>query len=224
MIYQEPLQFRQIPDETLINSVLKGEKTAFEHLIRRYNQRMFRIGMSLLGNDADVEDAMQTAYINAYLHLSQFRKDSSFGTWLTRIMLNQCLVQKRKTQLIKARIAQSDNSMNTRTPGSELVNKELSSLLENAMNRLPEKYRLVFVLREVEDLSVRETSEVLDIGAANVKTRLNRAKAMLRENLKGYMKEHVYAFDLKRCDRIVAGVFTALDCIPSPSAPDGRGA
>ncbi|HVS96768.1 MAG TPA: RNA polymerase sigma factor [Puia sp.] len=214
MIYHEPLHFRQIPDETLINNILSGDKSAFEQLIRRYNQRMFRIGMSVLNNDADVEDAMQTAYVNAWLHLAQFRKDSSFSTWLTRIMLNQCLEQKRKKDLIRYTSAQSENAMNTRTPGSELVNKELSSLLENAMDRLPEKYRLVFVLREVEDLSVRETSEILDIGMANVKTRLNRAKAMLREDLKGYIKEHVYTFDLKRCDRIVAGAFAALNRLP----------
>lgn len=221
MIYQEPLQLRQIPDGRLIDSILAGDKKAFEHLIRRYNQRLFRIGMSLLEQEADVEDAMQTAYINAYLHLGGFRRDSSFGTWLTRIMLNQCLEQKRKDRLIRATTAQigtttaqSDNVMNTRTPGSQLANKELSSLLENAMGRLPERYRLVFVLREVEDLSVKETSEILEIGLSNVKTRLNRAKAMLREDLKGYMKEHVYAFDLQRCDRIVTGVLTALDRTP----------
>jgi RNA polymerase sigma-70 factor (ECF subfamily) len=214
MLYQEPLQMRQMPDETLITSVLSGDKAAFEHLIRRYNQRLFRIGMSMLDHEADAEDAMQTTYINAWLHLAQFRRESSFSTWLTRIMLNQCLEQQRKTRLVRTRIIQPDNSMNTRTPGSELVNKELSSLLENAIQRLPEKYRLVFVLREVEDLSVRETSEVLEIGASNVKTRLNRAKAMLRDELKGYMQEQVYAFDLKRCDRIVAGVFAAIGQLP----------
>jgi RNA polymerase sigma-70 factor (ECF subfamily) len=214
MIYQEPLQMRQISDETLITNVLSGDKPAFEQLIRRYNQRLFRIGMSMLASEADVEDAMQTAYINAWLHLAQFRRDSSFGTWLTRIMLNQCLEQKRKTHLIRTSIIQSDNKMNTRTPGSELVNKELSSLLENAIQRLPEKYRLVFVMREVEDLSVRETSEVLDIGASNVKTRLNRAKAMLRDELKGYLKEQVFAFNLKRCDRIVEGVFAVIANLP----------
>ena len=214
MTYQEPLQMRQISDETLITNVLSGDKPAFEQLMRRYNQRLFRIGMSMLASEADVEDAMQTAYINAWLHLTQFRRDSSFGTWLTRIMLNQCLEQKRKTQLIRTSIIQSDNTMNTRTPGSELVNKELSSLLENAIQRLPEKYRLVFVMREVEDLSVRETSEVLDIGASNVKTRLNRAKAMLRDELQGYMKEQVYTFNLKRCDRIVEGVFAVIANLP----------
>ena len=201
---------RQISDEALITNVLSGDKPAFEHLIRRYNQRLFRLGMSMLENESDVEDAMQSAYINAWLHLAQFRGDSSFGTWLTRIMLNQCLEQQRKNRLIKTTIVQSDNAMNTRTPGSELANKELSSLLENAMSRLPEKYRLVFVLREVEDLSVKETSEVLDIGVSNVKTRLNRAKSMLRDDLKGYMRDNVYAFDLKRCDRIVDGVFAAI--------------
>lgn len=218
MMYVEPLQMQKVPDETLIANVLSGDKTSFEHLIRRYNQRLFRTGMSLLLNAADVEDAMQMTYINAWLHLAGFRSDSSFSTWLTRIMLNQCLQIRRKNQLIRNTIAQSDMSMNTRTPGSELANKELSSLLENAMNRLPEKYRLVFVLREVEDLSVRETSEVLDIGAANVKTRLNRAKAMLREDLKGYMKENVYAFDLMRCDRIVENVFAAVTLISHPLA------
>src|SRR5215469_4193124 len=100
MIYQEPMQIRQIPDETLITSVLLGDKQAFEHLIRRYNQRLFRIGMSMLASESDVEDVMQSAYINAWLHLAQFRGDSSFGTWLTRIMLNQCLEQQRKNRLI----------------------------------------------------------------------------------------------------------------------------
>lgn len=214
MIYQEPIQLREISDETLIINVLSGDKPAFEYLIRRYNQRLFRIGMSMLGNESDVEDAMQSAYINAWLNLGRFRGESAFGTWLTRIMLNQCLEQQRKNRLMKSTILQSDNAMNTRTPGSELANKELSSLLENAMSRLPEKYRLVFVLREVEDLSVKATSEVLEIGVSNVKTRLNRAKAMLREDLKGYMKENVYAFDLKRCDRIVAGVFAAIAGLP----------
>jgi RNA polymerase sigma-70 factor (ECF subfamily) len=210
MIYQEPVQLREIPDQALIVNVLAGDKPAFEQLIRRYNQRLFRIGMSILGNESDVEDAMQSAYVNAWLHLAQFRGESSFSTWLTRIMLNQCLEQQRKNRLIRTAIVQSDNVMNTRTPGSELANKELSSLLENAMSRLPEKYRLVFVLREVEDLSVRETAEVLDIGASNVKTRLNRAKTMLRKDLQGYMRESVYAFDLRRCDRVVAGVFAVI--------------
>jgi len=212
MIQQESRS--QIPDETLIKIILDGDKKAFEYIIRRYNQRLFRTGMSILNNDADVEDAMQTAYINAYLHLDKFKNNSSFGTWITRIMINQCLGQIRKTR--SARNISQDNSINMVTPDSELHNKELSALLENAIEQLPEKYRLVFVLREVEDLSVKETAEVLDIAPSNVKTRLNRAKTMLKDHLKGYMKEHVYAFHLTRCDCIVNRVLTELKIIPSP--------
>ncbi|OJW60865.1 MAG: hypothetical protein BGO55_30580 [Sphingobacteriales bacterium 50-39] len=210
MIQQESRS--QIPDETLIKIILDGDKKAFEYIIRRYNQRLFRTGMSILNNDADVEDAMQTAYINAYLHLDKFKNNSSFGTWITRIMINQCLGQIRKTR--SARNISQDNSINMVTPDSELHNKELSALLENAIEQLPEKYRLVFVLREVEDLSVKETAEVLDIASSNVKTRLNRAKTMLKDHLKGYMKEHVYAFHLTRCDRIVDRVLAELKIIP----------
>jgi RNA polymerase sigma-70 factor (ECF subfamily) len=212
MIQQE-LQISQIPDEALIKTILDGDKKAFEHIIRKYNQRLFRTGMSILNNDADVEDAMQTAYINAYLHLDKFKNNSSFATWLTRIMINQCLGQIRKTRMLRTDIRSQDNSTTMVTPDSELNNKELSALLENAIEQLPEKYRLVFVLREVEDLSVKETAEVLDIAASNVKTRLNRAKTMLKDHLKGYMKEHVYAFHLTRCDRIVANVLTELKIV-----------
>lgn len=207
MLETRSLATAGMSDEALIRLVLEGDRRAFEWIIRRHNQRLFRAGMALLQNDTDVEDAMQTAYINAYLHLADFKNRSSFSTWLTRIMINQCLLQKRKKP--KAAAA-TDNLINMRTPDRELGNKELSSLLENAVEQLPEKYRLVFVLREVEDLSVRETSEVLDIEEANVKTRLNRAKTMLRAQLQGYMKDHLYSFHLTRCDRIVANVFAAL--------------
>ena len=214
MTKNEPLPTADWPDETVIEQVLDGNKRAFEVIIRRYNQRLFRTGMALLQNEMDAEDAMQTAYINAYLHLSNFAGRSSFATWLTRIMINECLRQQRKRQLTKTLPDTPDNIISMQTPDRELGNKELTRLLEIAVEQLPEKYRLVFVLREVEELSVRETAEVLDIEASNVKTRLNRAKNMLRDQFKGYMKENVYSFHLTRCDRIVAGVLGALDRIP----------
>jgi RNA polymerase sigma-70 factor (ECF subfamily) len=200
-------------DEMLVKQVLGGDKKAFEALIRRHNQRLFRTGMALLKNETDVEDAMQTAYINAYLNLSKFEGRSAFATWLTRIMLNQCYEQQRRMALARTPLGTSDNLINMATPDRELGNKELTRMLETAVEQLPENYRLVFMLREVEELSVRETAEVLDIEAANVKTRLNRAKNMLRDHLRGYMKENVYSFHLIRCDKIVAGVFSALDRI-----------
>jgi RNA polymerase sigma factor (sigma-70 family) len=200
-----------LSDEEIIAEILKGEKRQYEVLIRKYNQRLYRIGMSILADEMETEDAMQTAYINAYEHLADFEHRASFGTWLTRIMLNQCLEQKRKRKLVFTNLAQSDNIMNTKTPVSELVNKELSNILEQAIDQLPEKYRLVFVLREIETMSVRETSEALNIEEPNVKVRLNRAKAMLRENLNSYMKDQVYSFHLVKCDRIVKSVFDHLN-------------
>ena len=200
----------QLPDTVLIERVLLGEKKLFEVVIRRYNQRLYRIGMSVLGSDVEAEDAMQTAYINAYEHLSRFEKRASFATWLTRIMLNQCYEQKRRNQLIKTHLPQPLNLVNMKTPANVLVEKELNRLLEQAIGRLPEKYRLVFVMREIEDMSVRDTSEALDIEEPNVKVRLNRAKTMLREDLNGYIKDNVYNFHLTRCDRIVNNVMTHL--------------
>jgi RNA polymerase sigma-70 factor (ECF subfamily) len=200
----------QLPDELIIEKILLGEKRLFETIIRRYNQRLYRVGMAVLGNDAEVEDAMQTAYINAFEHLSQFEKRSSFATWLTRIMLNQCYEQKRRTQLFKKNTDDPQNFISMKTPANILVQKELSGILERAIDALPEKYRLVFVLRELADLSVRETSEALNIGEPNVKVRLNRAKSMLRTDLGEYIKDHIYNFHLSRCDRIVANVMNFL--------------
>jgi RNA polymerase sigma factor (sigma-70 family) len=197
-------------DQELIARILTGEKKLFELLIRKYNQRLYRIGMSILENEAEAEDAMQTAYINAYEHLSRFEQRSSFGTWLTRIMINQCHEQKRKARPVLTNFEQTDNFINMKTPANELTNKELNSVLEQAIAQLPEKYRLVFVLREIEDMSVRETSATLNIEEPNVKVRLNRAKTMLREKLNTYMKDSVYSFHLSRCDRIVNNVMQHL--------------
>lgn len=196
-----------IPDTQLISSILAGEKSLFEVVIRRYNQRLYRIGMSILNNDTEAEDAMQNAYIKAYEHLHSFENKSSFGTWLTRIMLNECLQQKKKNQ---RKIQQTENKTAMTTPAHMLINKELKAVLEGAIAQLPEKYRLVFVLREVEEMSVKETSEILDIEETNVKVRLNRAKTMLKNNLSGYIKDNVYTFHLTRCDAVVNNVMNYL--------------
>jgi RNA polymerase sigma factor (sigma-70 family) len=213
------LNLKNMPERAesdLIEDILAGEHRLYEYFIRKYNQRLFRTGMSILNNDMEVEDAMQTAYVKAYEHLGTFKNHSSFGTWITRILINECLLQKKNKQRLQ--IVQGNNSekiSHMDTPAHTLINKELATALEDAIAGLPEKYRLVFVLREVEDLSVKETAEVLSLEESNIKVRLNRAKTMLRENLSGYMKESVYAFHLTRCDRIVGHVFKELQ-IESP--------
>jgi RNA polymerase sigma factor (sigma-70 family) len=213
------LQAESIPDLILVQRILGGEPRLYEYLIRRYNKRLYRIGMSILNQDTEVEDAMQAAYINAYEHLSAFENRSSFGTWLTRIMLNECLAQKNKKLRMKVMEEKYyQNAANMSTPSHLLINKELNGVLENAIAALPEKYRTVFVLREVEDLSIKETAEVLSLKETNIKVRLNRAKSMLRENLNGYLKENVYSFHLTRCDRIVGRVLRHLQ-IDNPQTP-----
>jgi RNA polymerase sigma-70 factor (ECF subfamily) len=201
-----------VPDSILISRILAGEKKLFEQIIRRYNQRIFRIGMSVLGNEAETEDAMQNTYINAYQHLAAFEGRSSFATWITRIMLNECLGQKKKKQRYPAAMDNDLlNSVSMATPEYLYKNKELSGILEDVITRLPEKYRLVFILREVEEISVRDVSDLLNIGETNVKVRLNRAKIMLREKLNGYIKGSVYNYHLSRCDRMVNQVMNRLD-------------
>jgi RNA polymerase sigma-70 factor (ECF subfamily) len=203
-----------IPDEVLIGRIVAGENRLFEHIMRRYNQRLYRTGMSILSDDMDVEDAMQTTYISAYQHLEKFEGRSAFSTWLTRIMLNECLARKKKNAKAKQEFVQSSETpKHMITPAHLLANKELSTVLEHAVRQLPDKYRLVFVLREIEDMSVKETSDALSIEESNVKTRLNRAKTMLRESLGGYLREHVYSFHLTRCDRIVNNVLAHLKLV-----------
>jgi RNA polymerase sigma factor (sigma-70 family) len=195
----------------LIGRILDGESRLYEYFIRKYNQRLFRTGMSILNDDTEVEDAMQASYIKAYEHLAAFENRSSFSTWITRIMINECLLQKKnKRRLQTISENQYEKISRMKTPVHMLMNKELGAVLENAIALLPEKYRMVFILREVEDLSVRDTAEVLALEESNIKVRLNRAKTMLRENLTGFMKENLYAFHFTRCDRIVRQVFKKL--------------
>ena len=205
------LQTEDIPDIVLVQNILGGKQRHFEYVIRRYNKRLYRIGMSILKDDMEVEDAMQVSYIKAYEHLAAFEHRSSFGTWLTKIMLNECLAQKnKKSRLKNMEEKYHQNSSGVRTPAHLLMNKELNGVLETAIAELPEIYRMVFVLREVEDLSVRETAEILMLEESNIKVRLNRAKTMLRGHLTDYMKENVYSFHHIRCDRMVDQVFKML--------------
>lgn len=210
----------QVSDQEAIARILAGERNLFRVIISRYNQRLYRTGMSVLEDDAAAEDAMQNTYINAYSHLSQFGFRASLGTWLTRIMLNECYELKRKNRNRFTSSLSPDKFTDMTTPARDLANKELSQILEDAITRLPEKYRLVFVLREIEEMSVKETAGALTIEENNVKVRLNRAKAMLRADLNAYMKDHVYHFHLSRCDRVTRNVLKRLGIEGSPNTPE----
>jgi RNA polymerase sigma-70 factor (ECF subfamily) len=204
-----------LPDVEVIDRILKGEKDLYAVIVRRYNQRLYRIGMSILNDDEEAEDAMQVAYINAWQGLKQFQFKSSFSTWLTRIMINECLFRfKKRKQLMDVRNNLADyyqSASHREIIFSKIMNKELKIELETAILSLPEKYRTVFILREIEELSVAETKECLAISEVNVKVRLNRAKALLRTSLSSlYKSGDVFSFHLSRCDRMVEQVLSHI--------------
>jgi RNA polymerase sigma factor (sigma-70 family) len=203
-------------DDEIITRILHGEKDLYSLIVRRYNQRLYRVGMSIINNDAEVEDAMQVAYINAYENLGKFAFKSSFPTWLTRILINECLLRLRKR---KKSISMNDENIENvmkqnkelNTPATATVNSELRSILNDAIGKLPEIYRSVFVMREIENMNIAETKECLNISEVNVKVRLNRAKALLRDILSAqYSKEDILHFHLSRCDRMVERVMTGI--------------
>jgi len=199
-------------DEELIARILKGETRLYEHLMRKYNQQLYRISMSIINDDAEAEDIMQTAYINAFRQLHNFKGQASFATWLTRILINESLLHKKRKQKQEQTLAENTyKDYRDDTPLDELMNKELKVLLERAVETLPEKYRIVFVMREVQGMSTDETMQALDIGESNVKVRLNRAKEMLRTELNSYWQpRELYEFNLVRCDVIVDQVMNVI--------------
>jgi RNA polymerase sigma factor (sigma-70 family) len=199
-------------DEELIKRIINGESHLYENIIRKYNQRMYRICMSIIKDSNEAEEIMQIAYIKAYENLRNFHFRSGFSTWLIRILINESLKQKQQRQKIRnldgLEIKETSNST---SPIQIIMNKELQNILDQVLNQLPEKYRLVFIMREIENMSIFETMDSLNISESNVKVRLNRAKEMLRNSLTTYYKtEDIYSFHLSRCDKIVFNVMTYI--------------
>lgn len=208
-----------ISDTEIIGRILEGEKNLYAVIVRRYNQRLYKVGMSIINDDAEVEDVMQVTYIKAYENLRKFALKSAFSTWLTKILINESLLRlKQRKKLIHVSDETMDNKVNqqsnieSRTPFMKILNVELKAILEKAIFNLPEKYRTVFIMREIENMNVAETKECLDITEANVKVRLNRAKSLLKNSLSGYYKnEDLLHFHLTRCDRMVGLVMKQIE-------------
>lgn len=206
-----------VSDEDLVQRVLAGERSCFELLMRRNNRRLFRAVRSILTDNDEAEDVMQEAYVAAFTHLHQFAGRSRFSTWLTRIALHEALARTKRKKRLTALDDDSgmEESMSSTVHGPEqrASDRELGAILEDAVDSLPEPFRAVFVLRTVEQLSVAETSEVLDIPEETVKTRLHRARNQLRHLLTervGAQLPLLYDFHLSRCDLVVTRVFERL--------------
>jgi len=209
-----------LSDEQVVARVLSGEIALYEVIMRRYNTRIYRVARSILKNDHEAEDVMQDAYVRAFQHLDQFAGRSKFSTWLTRIAVHEALARVHKgkrfeewddmheTEQGKIEAAQAKSD-----PETEAVSGELSQILEATIARLPEQYRTVVMLRDVEELSTSEAADCLSITEDNVKVRLHRAHGLLRKELLAKAKisaKEIFPFHAVRCDRIVAAVFARI--------------
>jgi RNA polymerase sigma-70 factor (ECF subfamily) len=204
-------------DEELVQRIRGGDGSLFEILMRRHNQRIYRTVRAVLRTDDDAEDVMQQAYLNAYQHLHQFAGDAQFSTWLTRIAINEALGRRRKRTRFSAE-GNDDVDMTlieSTAPGPEeqASYAELRDVMEREVAALPDAFRMVVVLRDVDGLSTSETAECLGISEDLVKQRLHRARAALRENLDrraGVTMASLFSFGNARCDRVVAHVMNAI--------------
>jgi len=216
-------------DERVIERVLAGETALYEIIMRRYNQRLYRVVISILRDSDETEDVMQDAYVRAYQHLSQFEGRATFSTWLVRIAVHEALARLRS----RARMQQLDPDMDegeisvdltgaSVNPEESTSRAELTSLLEQSLMNLPDQYRTVLILRDVEELSTSETAALLGLTEENVKVRLHRGRSLMRQELLarvGTSAKDAFPFMGQRCDRVVKRVFDSLGDIDKRGRP-----
>ena len=222
-----------VSDDEVVRRVRAGETGLFEVIMRRYNQRLYRVTRAILRDDAEAEDVTQQTYVNAYRHLDQFASRAMFSTWLTKIAVHEALARARQRGRFDRQETVDDwdgEAMGSvKSPGPDPERQafagELRALLESAIEGLPEHYRAVFVMREVEGMSTAESAECLDITEETAKTRLHRARMLLRDTLyerAGIERAAVFSFAAPRCDRVVAAVFEQIEAgdrsdLPTPN-------
>jgi RNA polymerase sigma-70 factor (ECF subfamily) len=211
-----------VPDERLVELARQHDKSAFEALMRRHNRRLFRVTRSVLRDSDAAEDAVQEAYLRAFTHLDSYKPTGRFSAWLTRVALNEALMMRRRDRSDTVSIDEVREELLTpaEQQGSEPPSAEqfveaahARALLEHAIDALPENFRMVFVLRVVEGLDVRETAEVLELNANTVRTRLFRAQRQLRGDLSRRLQGEssgIFDFGAERCDRVVEYVLARL--------------
>ena len=204
-----------LEDAELVRRIRAGETALFELVMRRYNQRLFRVLRALLRDEAEAEDVLQDAYVRAYAHLGQLEQPERLASWLTQIAVHEARARLRR----RGRIAEVKEGplhavpSPSSDPEQEALGKQLQRVLVSAIDDLPVGYRTVFVLRDVEGMSTAEVSESLGVSEQAVKMRLHRARGVLRQVLYdrvGSAALPPFSFDGERCDRIVAGVLVRL--------------
>lgn len=211
--------YANISDADIINRVLSGQKQLFEVLMRRYNQRLYRVQRSYLSEEESIKDTLQTTYIKVFENLDSFRGDSLFSTWITRIAINEALKYLNKKKRIsklhlieEKRLMNEDKKERFDSPEEEAIQNDYKKLLESVVEKLPPKYRCVYIMREIEDMDTGETAECLNITESNVKVRLHRAKQMISELLNHNLSDvEIFDFLGPRCDVVVYSVMKQIE-------------
>lgn len=226
--------YAAMDDTVLVGRVQHGDREAFRHIMQRCNQRLFRVARGVVNDDAEAEDVVQEAYVHAYEKLAMFRGDASLLTWLTRIVLNEAygrLRQRRITvEVDQIGAAQGDDGrivafpakFGNEDPASAAAREQIRTMVEHAIEELPEPFRIVFILREIEECTVEETAVSLELRTETVKTRLHRARRLLRAALHDTLAAtltEAFPFLGSRCDRMTDEVLKRLDA-SSPGPPD----
>ena len=214
-----------LSDEEVVLCVRAGDVALYGVLMRRYNQRLYRAVRAILRDESEIEDVLQEAYLAAYRNLAEFEGRARFSTWLVRIAVNKALDRRRQRSPVVALSDATDAAMTSAThrddPERQSARRELAMLLEDAIDALPELFRGVYLLREVDGMSVEETAESLGLELNTVKTRLHRARSLLRAQLAddlGAAGLHAFPFGGQRCDRLVAAVLARFASSGSAAA------
>lgn len=210
----------QLSDLEVVRRVIAGEKGLFEILMRRHNQKLYRVIRSYLKDDDDIQDAMQNAYLKAFDKLYQFHGDAAFSTWLIRIGINEALMRIKdikKTKVLYLTPDEVSTEILNRIPDKQvnaeklIIKQEMQQLLEQAIDSLPEKYRVVYVMKEIEGMENHQVAECLALTESNVKVRLHRARTIIKEILlKFTVGTEVFEFGNSRCDQMVALVMRSI--------------
>ena len=209
--------------DDLVARARDRDEAAIRAIIKANNRRLYRLARGILRNDGEAEDVVQETYVRAFTHLDSFRGDSSFSTWLARIAINEALGRLRSRRptaewttlppgAIEAQIIQFPLSA-TLDPEKTMAQREIQNVVEHAIDELPEPFRLVFITRVVEGMNIEETAEILGLKPETVKTRLHRARAMLRENVErkiGPVVMEAFPFAGRRCERLTDAVLQRL--------------
>src|SRR4051794_21350261 len=211
-------------DAELVRRARGRDEAAVRAILQANNRRLYRLARGILRNDSEAEDVVQETYVRAFTHLDDFRGDSSLSTWLSRIAMNEALGRLRRRRpgiewtslpagTLEAQIIQFPLSGASEDPEKSMAQREIQHVVEHAIDDLPDAFRIVFITRVIEGMNVEETAELLDLKPETVKTRLHRARTMLRENVErkiGPVVLEAFPFAGKRCERLTEAVLKRL--------------